>query len=207
MQKNELEERIINTARAIFIEKGYTDTSMSDIAARLNINRPTLHYYYRTKEKLFDAVFGEIIRSSVKLIHSTLSGDESIEERISKIIDSYNEYFILHPDLPLFFFREVQRNSDGIIEEILESSVLNLFKEVQQLYNTYIKEGRIRNIPFMVFLMTFYSLLICPFISRKLITNPKVSEITDLRQMLTYWKKHILNQIDSLIGFRKSDKN
>ena len=206
MQKNELEEKIISTARDIFIEKGYTETSMSDIAATLNINRPALHYYFRTKEKLFDAIFGEIIRSSVKRIHITLTQDESIERRLSSIIDSYNDYFFEHPDLPLFIFREIQRNSDGLIAEFLESTVHNIFNEVNELYASYIREGRIKDVPFITFLMTFYSLLICPFISRKLILNPRINGNIDFTLLLESWKSNILNQIDSLIGFRKADK-
>ena len=206
MQKNELEEKIISTARDIFIEKGYTETSMSDIAATLNINRPTLHYYFRTKEKLFDAIFGEIIRSSVKRIHITLTQDESIERRLSTIIDSYNDYFFEQPDLPLFFFREIQRNSDGLIAEFLESTVHNIFNEVNEIYASYIREGRIKDVPFITFLMTFYSLLICPFISRKLILNPRINGNIDFTLLLESWKSNILDQIDSLIGFRKADK-
>ena len=47
-ENNELEHQIIETAKQLFIEKGFAETSMSDIAARVGINRPTLHYYFRT---------------------------------------------------------------------------------------------------------------------------------------------------------------
>lgn len=46
---NDLERQIIETAQQLFIEKGFAGTSMSDIAATVGINRPTLHYYFRTK--------------------------------------------------------------------------------------------------------------------------------------------------------------
>ncbi|MCD8079789.1 MAG: TetR/AcrR family transcriptional regulator [Bacteroides sp.] len=45
------EEKIIEVARRLFVENGYQKTHMSAIAAAAGINRPTLHYYYRTKEK------------------------------------------------------------------------------------------------------------------------------------------------------------
>ena len=45
---NDLERQIIETAQQLFIEKGFAGTSMSDIAATVGINRPTLHYYFRT---------------------------------------------------------------------------------------------------------------------------------------------------------------
>ena len=52
-ENNHLEQRIIETAQQLFIEKGFTETSMSDIAHTVGINRTTLHYYFRTKDKMF----------------------------------------------------------------------------------------------------------------------------------------------------------
>ena len=57
-----IEARIVEAARALFIEKGYADASMSDIAAAAGIKRSTLHYYFRTKDRLFQAIFADIVR-------------------------------------------------------------------------------------------------------------------------------------------------
>lgn len=54
---NNIENKIIETAQQLFVKNGFTDTNMSDIAAAVGINRPTLHYYFRTKDKMFQAVF------------------------------------------------------------------------------------------------------------------------------------------------------
>ena len=45
-EHSDLEQQIIKTAQQLFIEKGFVETSMSDIAATVGINRPTLHYYF-----------------------------------------------------------------------------------------------------------------------------------------------------------------
>ena len=66
-ENNELEYQIIETAKQLFIEKGFVETSMSDIAAKVGINRPTLHYYFRTKDRMFQAVFD----SDVAITEST----------------------------------------------------------------------------------------------------------------------------------------
>ena len=53
MENNEnLEDRIVDVAKDVFLENGFEMTSMSDIAAKVGINRPTLHYYFRTKERM-----------------------------------------------------------------------------------------------------------------------------------------------------------
>lgn len=48
----DLEKKIIEAAKELFIENGFAETSMSDIAAKVGINRPALHYYFRTKDKM-----------------------------------------------------------------------------------------------------------------------------------------------------------
>ena len=52
-ENNELEYQIIETAKQLFIEKGFVETSMSDIAAKVGINRPTLHYISGQKTECF----------------------------------------------------------------------------------------------------------------------------------------------------------
>ena len=66
------ESRIIDAAKSLFIEKGYAETSMSDIAARAEINRPALHYYFRTKDKMFHAVIGDIVSAIVPRVYELL---------------------------------------------------------------------------------------------------------------------------------------
>ena len=55
-ENTSMEQRIIQAAKQVFIEKGYAKAGMSDIAVRVGINRSGLHYYFRTKEKMFEAV-------------------------------------------------------------------------------------------------------------------------------------------------------
>ena len=57
MENNEnLEDRIVDVAKDVFLENGFEMTSMSDIAAKVGINRPTLHYYFRTKNMLLNGL-------------------------------------------------------------------------------------------------------------------------------------------------------
>ena len=51
------EEQILVAARKVFIEKGFEGTRMQEIANEAGINKALLHYYFRTKEKLFEQIF------------------------------------------------------------------------------------------------------------------------------------------------------
>ena len=90
-----LESKIIKTARRLFIEKGFAETSMSDIALEAGINRPVLHYYFRTKERMFHAVFGQIVLSFLPRLSGIIQQKEkSLPERIGEIVDVYSQIFI-----------------------------------------------------------------------------------------------------------------
>ena len=83
-----MEERILACAEKLFLEKGFDATSMSDIALCAGINRPTLHYYFRTKDKMFRAVLARIVLSFVPRIYEIVaSSDKPVAERVSQVAD------------------------------------------------------------------------------------------------------------------------
>lgn len=65
MEEKNIEQQIIQVARQVFIEKGFAEASMTDIARCAGISRTVLNYYFRTKEKLFAAVFSDIIHDFI----------------------------------------------------------------------------------------------------------------------------------------------
>ena len=51
------EEKILKAAEEVFVQKGLDGARMQEIADKAGINKSLLHYYYRTKDKLFSKVF------------------------------------------------------------------------------------------------------------------------------------------------------
>ena len=205
MSATAIETKIIKKAQKLFIQKGFAETSMSDIAEALKINRPTLYYYFRTKEKLFDQVFGTIIHKSIEQINLILSEEIPLSERLSKIIDSYFDHFTKFPDLPMFVFREIQRNPAGLIKETYESKIQELFKGVYELYTTYVKDKQLEGVSFTSFLMSFYSLLVSPFVFRKLLSSPYLTKDFNFTAHLKEWKNVMMLQLTSLLNLQPGD--
>jgi AcrR family transcriptional regulator len=54
--KEEVRKKIVLAAHEIFHRKGFTNTTMSDIAESLGVTKPTIYNYFDTKESLFVAV-------------------------------------------------------------------------------------------------------------------------------------------------------
>ena len=99
------EARIVQEATRLFTERGYIATSMADIAAEVGINRTGLHYYYRTKDRMFQAVFGSVVKQLIPQIHEIiLEVNSPVEERVSRVIDVYYGLFRANPSLPMTFY-------------------------------------------------------------------------------------------------------
>ncbi len=73
MKDSSTEQNILNAAISVFQKKGMAGARMQEIADEAGINKAMLHYYYRSKQLLFDAVFYDLMshRSIGSIVHST----------------------------------------------------------------------------------------------------------------------------------------
>jgi AcrR family transcriptional regulator len=57
--RDQRRDRILQVAREVFFEEGFTSATMSTIAARLGGSKATLYAYFKNKEDLFDAILAD----------------------------------------------------------------------------------------------------------------------------------------------------
>ncbi|MBQ2289645.1 MAG: TetR/AcrR family transcriptional regulator [Bacteroidaceae bacterium] len=195
-----MENKIIDAARSVFIEKGYAETSMSEIAARVGINRPALHYYFRTKEKMFQAVFGSIVSSVVPKVFDALTHKEkSISQRVEGIIDAYYALFLENPQLPMFILRELNRDSDLLINTIQQFNVMDTVHNALASVQEEMNEGKLRKVSLQFTFYNFYSLLTFPFLTKDISTKVFRNDDKAFRAMLVEWKQNIIAQMLNLL--------
>jgi AcrR family transcriptional regulator len=195
-----MENKIIDAARSVFIEKGYAETSMSEIAARVGINRPALHYYFRTKEKMFQAVFGSIVSSVVPKVFDALTHKEkSISQRVEGIIDAYYALFLENPQLPMFILRELNRDSDLLINTIQQFNVMDTIHNALASVQEEMNEGKLRKVSLQFTFYNFYSLLTFPFLTKDISTKVFRNDDKAFRAMLVEWKQNIIAQMLNLL--------
>ena len=195
-----MENKIIEAARTVFIERGYAETSMSEIATKAGINRPVLHYYFRTKDKMFQAVFGSIVSSVIpQVFDAIMQREKSIAERIECIINAYYSLFESTPYLPLFMLRELNRDPELLIKTIMGLNIIDTMREAIASLQEEMEEGKLKKVPLQFIFFNFYSLLTFPFltidISRKVFDNNEES----FRKSLDEWKKNIIFQMENLL--------
>lgn len=197
----DLEQQIIKTAQQLFIEKGFTETSMSDIAATVGINRPTLHYYFRTKDKMFKAVFGSIVMSLMPKIQDIIQQDIPFTERLSMVLDAYIELFTKNPCLPRFISGEIQRDVDHLLATAKDLQLEATLSQVKDSLLAGMEAGELKKVPIHIVFLTVYSLLSYPFLAKNLIVSLFLEDETAFADFLQEWKQHIISQIRNLLCY------
>lgn len=201
IESNDMEARIIQVAKSLFVEKGFTETSMSEIASRLGINRPGLHYYFRTKDRLFKAVFGMIVQSIMpKVLDILQKKEEPISERIRKIVDTYYDVFRENPSLPMFILKEMNRDVNYLIDTIVELQAKMPLERLVESLQEEMAEGKLKPVPIRIVYFTFYSQLIYPFVTKKLSCHVLLKTGETFDDLLTEWKPYIVSQMENLLS-------
>ncbi len=126
--KQDVEKKLIDAARELFYERGFTGVTVRDIAGKADVNLALLHYYFRTKEKIFEIVFKDAFALLFRKLNKALTSDKSLFEKIGMMVAGYVSTGIKYPRLPSFVMNELAVNTElmlSIINEHKDKSVLN----------------------------------------------------------------------------------
>ena len=122
-KKDTTEEKILEAAKTVFVSKGMEGARMQEIADEAGINKALLHYYFRSKERLFEAIFSEIIKFAFPKITSIVKSDEPIVTKIEQVIDAYIDLLIKHPFIPGFVMKELNRDPSGLFKMVVKFGI------------------------------------------------------------------------------------
>ena len=112
------EDKIVNAAKRVFIQKGMDGARMQEIATEAGINKALLHYYFRTKAKLFDQVFSIVFKDIFEVLEMAVMKELSFEEFLEQFISEYIALLKRKPYIPQFVIHELNRNPKRIVEHM-----------------------------------------------------------------------------------------
>ncbi len=167
-ESNNTESIILDAAKGIFERKGMAAARMQEIADEAGINKSMLHYYYRSKQLLFEAVFKSAFSLLAPQLNEIINADTSIFEKIRNFSSNYTAFVLKHPYLPNFIIQELNRNPDFVKKLVAERNFPNILKFKQQV-NEKVEEGVIRPIKAEQLFINIISLNIFPFIGAPLL--------------------------------------
>ena len=126
------EERIFDAATEIFLERGMDGARMQEIADLAGINKSLLHYYYRSKDRLFDAVFEKVANRMFARFSPLLDPGLTLEEKIRFFFREHIGFLEKNPRLPSFLLNEINRNPERMKKIIRKFNIGKIYEILEQ---------------------------------------------------------------------------
>ena len=190
IKKDNTEEKIIEAATDVFVQKGMDGARMQEIADRAGINKALLHYYFRSKEKLFDASFTKLVGIAFPRIGQILLSDIPIADKIEQVIDTYIELLLKHPFLPAFIITEMNRDATPFFTFIERNgfSITPILRMIEEAMD----QGKIRKMRPEHLMANVIGLCVFPFAARPMIRHVVFEgDEKDLNQFLNERKEEV----------------
>ncbi len=162
------ENQILEAAKHVFQNKGMDGARMQEIADEAKINKAMLHYYYRSKQLLFEAVFRNAFSLLAPQLNKVLNDDSSIEDKVRNFTSSYISFISKHPYIPNFIIQELNRNPE-FIKKIGENGAFPNIDKFKKQVETEVKQGILKPIAAEQLFVHLLSLNVFPFVAKPLL--------------------------------------
>ncbi len=163
----ETEIKIINAATEIFIQKGKEGARMQEIADKAGINKALLHYYFRSKEKLFEKVFLREARTMLNTTLESVAETDNFKEFLKLFISNYIENIIPRGKLLRFVLWESENFLNNVTNQFFEV-VKNFGFERNPIVlrvEKAIADGQIRKLDAKNFVLNLVSMCLFPIVA------------------------------------------
>ena len=196
------EARILQAAEKEFFEKGYAGARTVSIAEAAGVTHAMLHYYFRTKDKLFEQIVAGKINMLGDIILSAIGdGNLPLEERIRQGVERHFDFIAANRDLPRFIVNEVLSRPNHI--EIMKRNALHivnsLLGSLQREIDEYAARGLCRKVDARMLLIDIVSLNVFPFMAAPIVYSAIGDSYSNYDEFLAMRKKEnvetILNKL------------
>ena len=177
------EQLILSAAKCVFQRKGMDGARMQEIADEAGINKALLHYYYRSKQLLFEAVFKAAFLSLIPQLSKILDNDLPLEEKIRTFAANYIQFVAEHPYLPNFIIQEINKNPQ-FIRKILDNKDFPSIEKFKAQVKMEIEKGTIKAIKAEQLFINLMALNVFPFIAAPLIKGVLKMDDKTFKQMM-----------------------
>lgn len=157
------EEKIFEAATEVFIEKGMDGARMQDIADHAGINKSLLHYYFRSKDRLFNAVFEKIVLKMAEKFAPVFDEDLSFEDKIRFFFNEHIAFLRKNPRLPLFLLIEIKRNPARVKKFIGDIDFESLYAMLFTQHSEEMKKYNITRESIIQLITIIVSISVFPF--------------------------------------------
>lgn len=167
-----MEERILQAAEKLFLDKGFSLTTTTEIAREAGCNQALVHYYFRTKDNLFQTIFEGKVALFIDAL-MTVEREGTFEEKLTAIIETHFDILNANPKMPLFMVNEISRSPQWIVKlrEKLDDIPAELLATFNKELDKEIAKGHIRPIDGLTLILDILSMNVFMFLSWPIIQN------------------------------------
>lgn len=159
---------ILLAAEQEFMQKGYDGAKTVSIAHNAGVTHAMLHYYFGTKERLFNKIFNEKLSLLGKMVTDVIiEPDTTPLEKIKTVVDRHFEFLVEHPDLPRFLLNELAYNPQrrSLMEHKLRVAWAKWLSPLQREWDEMIVTERMKPIAMIDFILDVVSLNLFVFLA------------------------------------------
>ncbi|MBX9787234.1 MAG: TetR/AcrR family transcriptional regulator [Alphaproteobacteria bacterium] len=136
MSSENTKEKILLSARKLFVEYGFAGTSMGQIAKLAQVNHSLIFHHFENKEKLWLAVKQSIVKEKNQQSKMLPSTDQPFYDFLYALVIKSIKFYRDHPDIMrMISWQRLERSHEEVISLTLSSetqSWINAFKHYQQ---------------------------------------------------------------------------
>jgi len=173
---SDTENRILQAARIVFIRRGTSGARMQEIAEEAGVNQALLHYYFRSKERLSEAVFSEAAGRMFPAIIRILGGDDPIEKKVDDVVATYLDTMSRSPFLPGYLISELHHHPERVPQLLkdvtgmeLSTALKPVLEKLDRQIGARVKAGGMRRISAQQFMTNLISLCVFPFAAQPML--------------------------------------
>ncbi len=142
-----LNERLLNAATEVFLEKGFAATSVDEIAARAKASKLTFYNHFGNKEKLFEAIVLRLNATMFKGFVDALQADVPIENALYLFIKELSEMLYAEKAIKLVRVLHAESARFPELADIFDRAGPQRAHELLGVYfNQKMAEGQLRSV-------------------------------------------------------------
>lgn len=197
-QKQETEARIFEAAVEVFAQKGESGARMQEIADRAGLNKSLLHYYYRSKERLYGKVFEFVKQRFMGSLNTALQEAPTFEDALRAFIDRYIDTLASNPHFIRIMVHENLSGGHTVGAKFREMMLTEPDTPVQifmRRMQAAIDAGEIRPVdPFQTF-VTILGSSVFPFLAYPTLSVVHPEATADKEAFIAARKQHLFDLI------------
>jgi AcrR family transcriptional regulator len=130
-------EKILESARTLFVQHGFSGTSMGQIATKAGVNHSLLFHHFGNKEKLWQEVKQAIVEEGKSVYSNLPSLDQPLEPFLSELIARAITFYKNNPDIVrMVSWQRLEIKTDQPIGITLSKESLKWLEAVQHFQKT-----------------------------------------------------------------------